>query len=100
MSISRGPLGLGHALSLARAAVGDEPFAMILPDELIDYHESGLGQMLPVFDRYGNSVIAVETVDSGETPMYGTIKPESVSERVYKVAEMVDSSGHERRHRV
>jgi UTP--glucose-1-phosphate uridylyltransferase len=90
------PLGLGYALSLAQAAVGNEPFAMILPDELIDNHESGLCQILPVFERYGSSVIAVETVDSGETPMYGTIKPESVSERVYKVAEMVDAPGYER----
>ncbi len=90
------PFGLGYALSLARASVGDEPFAMILPDELIDYRESGLRQMLPVFDQYSSSVIAVETVDSGETPMYGIVRPEPISERVYKVAELIESPGHDR----
>jgi len=85
------PLGLGHAVSLAREAVGDEPFAMILPDELIDYRESATRQMLPVFELYGASVIAVETVDSEETPMYGVIRPQPLSERVHKVAALVDS---------
>ncbi len=88
--IQREPLGLGHAISLAGPSVGDEPFAVILPDDLIDYPESGLRQMLPVFEQYAASVIAVETVDSQETRKYGVIRPQRVGERVYKVEELVE----------
>jgi UTP--glucose-1-phosphate uridylyltransferase len=84
------PQGLGHAVSLAREAVGDQAFAVILPDDLVDYPESGLRQMLAVFNQYGTSVIAVETVDTQDTHRYGVIRPQPVAERVYKVQELVE----------
>ena len=84
------PLGLGHAVALAREAIGDEPFAVILPDDLIDYPESGLRQMLPLFIEYSASIIAVETVDRQETPKYGIICPRQIHERIHKVEELVE----------
>jgi UTP--glucose-1-phosphate uridylyltransferase len=57
------PLGLGHAVLCARDAVGDEPFAVILPDDLIDDGQRGcLKQMIDVYERYHSGVIAAETV--------------------------------------
>lgn len=84
------PLGLGHAIALAGKAVGDEPFAVILPDDLIHHPVSGLCQMLPIFAEYATSVIAVETVDRADTRKYGIIRPEPVRERLYKVEELVE----------
>ncbi|MCL2149738.1 MAG: UTP--glucose-1-phosphate uridylyltransferase [Dehalococcoidia bacterium] len=93
--IQEEPLGLGHAVALAHATIGDEPFAVILPDDLIDHHESGLRQMLPIFIEYRTSVIAVETVDAQATRKYGIIRPERVSERIYKVDELVEKPSPE-----
>jgi UTP--glucose-1-phosphate uridylyltransferase len=84
------PLGLGHAVALAREAVGNEPFAVILPDDLIDHPESGLRQMLPIFTKYDTSVLAVETVDRQEIRKYGVIRPQQIAERIYKVEEVVE----------
>jgi len=84
------PLGLGHAVALANKTVGDEPFAVILPDDIVDYPQSGLRQMLPVFAEYRTSILGVETVDRQETRKYGIIRPQQVRERVYKVEELVE----------
>ena len=87
------PLGLGHAIALANKVVGDAPFAVILPDDLIDYPESGLCQMMPIFAEYGTSVLAVETVDRQDIHKYGVIRPQQVREHVYKVKGLVEKPG-------
>ena len=84
------PLGLGHAVAIAGRVVGDEPFAVILPDDLIDYPESGLRQIIPVFVEYGTSVLAVATVDIQDTRKYGVIRPQQVREHVYKIEGLVE----------
>ncbi len=84
------PLGLGHAVAQAGEAISDEPFAVILPDDLIDYPESGLRQMLPVFTEYQTNILGVETVDRQETRKYGIIRPLQVRERIYEVKELVE----------
>jgi UTP--glucose-1-phosphate uridylyltransferase len=55
-------LGLGHAILTAKAAVGDEPFAVILPDDIIDGEVPVIKQMKAVYDRYGGGVVAVEHI--------------------------------------
>src|ERR1700691_4983259 len=57
------PLGLGHAVLCAKDLVGDEPFAVILPDDVIDADQPCLKQMIDVFDERGGSVLATMTVD-------------------------------------
>lgn len=67
------PLGLGHAIWCARRLVGDEPFAVLLPDELIQNDVSCLSQMIEVYNKVGGNVVAVEEVDKSEAQNYGII---------------------------
>ena len=83
-------LGLGHAVSMAKNLVGDEPFALFLPDDLIASGVPAMKQMLEVYERYGCSVIAVEPVPPRKVSAYGIIKPKQVSERVYEVLDLVE----------
>jgi UTP--glucose-1-phosphate uridylyltransferase len=67
------PLGLGHAVLCARPAVGDEPFFIHLPDDLIRAPRGCLSQMREHYDRHGASVIAVENVPQERTSSYGIV---------------------------
>jgi UTP--glucose-1-phosphate uridylyltransferase len=70
-------LGLGHAVLCAHPVVGDEPFAVVLADDLIDDGERGvLKQMVDVFTEHGRSVIGTELVPPEETNSYGVVDPE------------------------
>lgn len=82
--------GLGNAVMMAREAVGDEPFAVILPDDVVDAREPVLAQMLKVAQKYESSVVAVESIDTPEIQRYGVIRPETVSPRVHKVLSLVE----------
>lgn len=67
-------LGLGHAVLCAKAAVGDEPFAVILADDLIDAPQGALSQMMEVYRTTNSSVLGVEEVDPAETGAYGIVE--------------------------
>ena len=83
-------LGLGHAILTARDVVDDEPFAVILPDDIIDSRVPALKQMLEVHQKYGASVIAVEPVGVADIAKYGIIDAKKVSDRVYQVVGLVE----------
>jgi UTP--glucose-1-phosphate uridylyltransferase len=68
------PLGLGHAIHCARHLIGDEPFAVLLPDDLIDADPPVLSQMVERYGKCGGSVIAVQTVPRHETSHYGIVE--------------------------
>ena len=72
-------LGLGHAVLTAKDIVGNEPFAVILPDDIIDSKVPALKSMVDVCEKYGAGVIAVERVGDEDTRKYGIIEPESVA---------------------
>lgn len=77
------PLGLGHAVLCGRAAVGNEPFAVLLADDLIADGERGsLSQMVDVFEKYHGSVIAVEDVPREDTHKYGIVSADEVDHQV------------------
>ena len=82
-------LGLGHAVLCAAPAVGDEPFAVILADDLIDAPKGALAQMMDVYNATGSSVLGVETVDPSQTGSYGIveIEPKEVYQRVTSIVE-------------
>ena len=84
-------LGLGHAVLCAEAAVGKEPFAVILPDDLI-FSESPncMEQMVSVFDRFNASVIGTQTVDMSESDKYGMVAGPVVEERLSRVDEIIE----------
>ena len=83
-------LGLGHAVLCAARAVGNEPFAVILPDDIIAGERGALSQLLDVFDEYGGSVIAVEEVPGPAIQNYGVVSPEPVADSVYRIRGMVE----------
>jgi UTP--glucose-1-phosphate uridylyltransferase len=72
-------LGLGHAVACAKAVIGDEPFAVLLADDMIDDEKSGcLSQMAEVFEQWQCSVLGVEPIDPSETQSYGIVKANSI----------------------
>jgi len=83
-------LGLGHAINTARELVGDEPFAVILPDDIIDSDVPCLKRMIDIYEKYEAGVIAVEKVGDEDTRKYGIIEPKQVSERVCQVLSLVE----------
>jgi UTP--glucose-1-phosphate uridylyltransferase len=87
------PLGLGHAVLVTRDLVGDEPFAVILGDDVIDAEPPALRQMIDVFERVEGPVIAVERVPRDEISSYGVIAPApggSLGPGVYRVQDLVE----------
>ncbi len=83
-------LGLGHAVLMVKDIVGDEPFAVMLPDDIIDSDVPGLKQMIGVYEKFGAGVVAVERVSDEDTGKYGIIEPERMSKGVYQVLSLVE----------
>jgi UTP--glucose-1-phosphate uridylyltransferase len=84
------PKGLGHAVLCAREAVGEEPFAVLLGDDIVDSDPPCLAQMMEVSRQKGGGVIALLRVPETETHLYGIIRGEHVGERIYQITEMVE----------
>ncbi len=83
-------LGLGHAILCAKNLVRDEPFAVLLGDDIIDSEVPVLKQMLEIYNKYGASVIAVQEVDRSQVSSYGIINAAPIAEGVYKIYDMVE----------
>lgn len=84
------PLGLGHAVLTAKPLVGNEPFAVILSDDIIDGDVPCLRQLIDVYERYKCSVLAVEHVPREQTTSYGIIDPRPLDGRVYQALGVVE----------
>ena len=84
------PLGLGHAVWCARDIVGDEPFAVMLPDVIMEADPSVLKQLIEVHDDRGGNVIGVEQVPDSETHKYGVIAPGERHGRLSTMTGMVE----------
>lgn len=84
------PLGLGHAIWCARDVIGDEPFAVLLPDVLVKATPGCLTQMVKAFEKTGGNMIAVDAVPQNETHKYGVIAPTSQSGNLYAMSGMVE----------
>ncbi|MFI9757492.1 UTP--glucose-1-phosphate uridylyltransferase GalU [Streptomyces sp. NPDC051963] len=90
------PLGLGHAVLCAQKHVGDEPFAVLLGDDLIDPRETLLSRMLDVRERYDGSVIALMEVPPEQVHLYGCAAVEPTGEDgVVRVTGLVEKPSHE-----
>lgn len=88
-------LGLGHAILCARDFVGNEPFAVLLGDDIIDSQRPCLGQLLEVYDQRHGSVLALERVPMENISAYGCVRAEQLSERVFQVTDMVEKPPRE-----
>jgi len=84
------PLGLGHAVLVSRTLVGNQPFAVILADDVIDATPPALAQMLQVFDEVGGPVLLVERVPRADIPSYGIIDAEVIRPGVYRIKDLVE----------
>ena len=83
-------LGLGHAILQAKALVGDEPFAVLLADDVIDSARPALRQMIDLYERRGNPVLALCEVPHEDTAMYGIVSGSRIEDRLVEVTGMVE----------
>lgn len=84
------PLGLGHAVLVAREAIGDEPFAVLLGDDLYDAARPAIGQLMDVFERTGRGAVAVMEVPTGQEHLYGVVAGEREAAGLVRVTDMVE----------
>jgi len=84
------PLGLGHAVLVTRMLVGNEPFAVILGDDVIDADPPALRQMIDVFEDVDGPVLAIEEVPRENVSSYGIIDADEVRPGVYRIRDMVE----------
>ncbi len=84
------PLGLGHAIGCARDLIGNEPFAVLLPDVLIKAKPGCLSQMLKAFEKQGGNVIAVEEVATEQTDQYGVVEIEKGTDDIFTIKNMIE----------
>src|SRR6476659_2406923 len=84
------PLGLGHAVWCARDIVGDEPFAVLLPDELMYGKPNCLAQMVEAYDKVGGNMVAALEVPDSETHKYGVIDPGASDGRLTEIRGLVE----------
>ena len=88
-------LGLGHAILCAREFVGDEPFAVLLGDDIIDAEKPCLAQLLDVYRKYRGTVLALEQVPMENISSYGCVKANQLSDQVFEVLDMVEKPKRE-----
>jgi len=84
------PLGLGHAVSVARKHVGSEPFVVLLGDDIMDHRSRVLEGMIDTYDQYGRSVLALSEFPPEEMSAYGCVKPEAVNDQLVRVLDIVE----------
>ena len=84
------PLGLGHAVSVAREHVGDSSFAVMLPDDVMHETSSLLVDMLELHERKGRSVIALQEVPAHEAELYGCVRPTEIDGTVVRFSDIVE----------
>ncbi|MCI2955363.1 UTP--glucose-1-phosphate uridylyltransferase GalU [Staphylococcus caprae] len=82
--------GLGHAIYSARQFIGDEPFAVLLGDDIVESDTPAIKQLMEVYEETGNSVIGVQEVPESDTHRYGIIDPLSKEGRRYEVQKFVE----------
>ena len=82
--------GLGHAIWSARQFIGDEPFAVLLGDDIVDSETPAIKQLMDKYDETGKSVIGVQEVPEEETYRYGIVDPKSKEDRLYEVETFVE----------
>jgi UTP--glucose-1-phosphate uridylyltransferase len=84
------PLGLGHAVSVARKHVGSEPFAVMLGDDIMDEHSTVLSEMIDTFEATGSSVIACKEFPPEQISAYGCVSYEQAGDRLLRVRSIVE----------
>jgi UTP--glucose-1-phosphate uridylyltransferase len=84
------PKGLGHAIYCAKTFIGNEPFAVLLGDDIVKSETPCLKQLIQIYDQCKTSVLGVQRVPGSEVSKYGIVAGEKVGERVYRVNDMIE----------
>ena len=84
------PRGLGHAIHCAKTFVGNEPFAVLLGDDVVDSEVPCLKQLIDCYSEYKTTILGVQTVPESETNKYGIVDGIHIEDRVYKVKDLVE----------
>ncbi len=84
------PLGLGHAVSVARKHVGANPFVVLLGDDIMDERSHVLDGMIDTYEQYGRSVVALSEFPPEEISSYGCVKPERINDTLVRVLDIVE----------
>lgn len=86
----KNPLGLGHAVYCAKSFVGNEPFAVLLGDDVVDSQKPCLKQMIEVYEEYNSTILGVQQVAQKDVSKYGIISGQKISDRIYSVDDLVE----------
>jgi len=84
------PKGLGHAILCAKTFVGNEPFAVLLGDDIVDADEPCVGQLANVYEKFGGSVLGVQRVNPDQVNKYGIVDGNKIEDKTYEVFDMVE----------
>ncbi len=84
------PKGLGHAIHCAKSFIGNEPFAVLLGDDIVDCEKPCLKQLITAYDEYKTSILGVQEVATEDVNKYGILDVKHIEDRVYKVKDMVE----------
>ncbi len=84
------PLGLGHAVYCARSFIGNEPFAVLLGDDIVYNDEHCLKQMMKIYDEYKTTIVGVQEIPKEDVDKYGIVDGRYIEDRVYKVKDLIE----------
>ena len=84
------PKGLGHAIYCAKSFIGNDPFAVLLGDDIVDSENPCLKQLIEAYNEYKTSILGVQEVDKQDTDKYGILDVNYIEDRVYKVKDMIE----------
>lgn len=84
------PMGLGHAILCARSLINDEPFAVLLPDDLIISQTPCMAQLIAVYEKHHKPVVAIQRVPDEDVSSYGIIKPQTLGDGLHAVTDLVE----------
>jgi len=84
------PKGLGDAINCAKTFIGNEPFAVLLGDDIVDSKVPCLEQLIRAHERYKTTIIGVQRVSPSEVSQYGIVSGEKIEDRLYKIDDMVE----------
>lgn len=89
------PLGLGHAISMGKSFIGNEPFAVLLGDDIVHSEVPVIKQMIDCYEKYNSTILGVQRVKTSQVNKYGIIDGEELEEGVYKLNSMVEKPAPE-----
>ncbi len=84
------PRGLGHAILCAKSFINDEPFAVILGDDIVDAKKPCLKQLIDVYNEYNTTIIGVQKVDEQDVGKYGIVQGKYIDDRIYLIKDLIE----------